>query len=419
MAGPAAAPDAALAGALAALRQNRPEDAQRLALRSWQESASARAAAILALLALEAGRPDDAMAWSQRACARSPDDPALAVQAARLLVMRGDFAAACDHFANALGRVPQAGKAWSEFAQAAIQCGRRDEAYAMALAATRADRSLTGALQALLDLTSDEPIEQGEAPTPPPGDRGLTSIVCCSIDDQRFAAMQRSYERALAGWPHEIVRIADATSLAEGYNRGCARALGETVIFTHDDVEILPADFGARVRRRLDACDILGVAGASRATGPAWAFAGHPYLHGCVIYPERSGYNVTVYSQVAPLAAGMRVMDGVFLAMPRQVALAVGWDATTCDGFHGYDVDFSLRAAQRGFRLAAASDLGIVHHSLGDFGAAWRAAAIRLAERHPELRGERGSETGFLSRHVADARRALAVVDRWAQAGGC
>ena len=414
-----AAPDAALAGAIAALRENRSEDAQRLALRSWQENAPARAAAILAVLALEANRLDDAMAWNQRACARSPDDPALQVQAARLLVMHGDFAAACDQFANVLGRVPHAGKAWSEFARAAIACGRWDEAYAMALAATRADRSLTGALQALLDLTSDEPVEPAPAATAPPGDCGLTSIVCCSVDDRRFAAMQRSYARALAGWPHEIVRIADATSLAEGYNRGCARALGETVIFTHDDVEILPADFGARLRRRLDACDILGIAGASRATGPVWLYAGHPHLHGCVIYPERSGYNVTVYSQVAPLAAGMQVMDGVFLAMRRQVALAVGWDATTCDGFHGYDVDFSLRAAQRGFRLAVASDLGVVHHSLGDFGAAWRAAAIRLAERHPELRGERGSETGFLSRHVADARRALAVVDRWAQAGGC
>ena len=411
------APDNALDAAIAAFRERRLEDAKKLALASWEEDAPPRAAAILALLASEAGILDEAIAWNERACARSPGDPALEVQAARLLVMRGDFDAACDRFAGVLRRVPQAGKPWNEYAMAALACGRRDEAIEMAIAATRDNRSLAGALQALLDLLPDQPIECADPVTGAPDVSTSVSVVCCSVDDQRFQAMKRSYERALADWPHEIIRIADATSLAEGYTRGCAQARGENVIFTHDDVEVLPADFGVRVRRRLAECDILGIAGASRATGPAWPFAGRPYLHGCVIYPQDGGYNVTVYSQVAPIARGLRVLDGVFLAMPRAVALAVGWDAATCDGFHGYDVDFTLRAAQRGFRLAVASDLGIVHQSYGDFDQAWQAAATRLMDRHPELRGERGKETGFIARKVADARCALALVDRWAMAG--
>lgn len=411
-------PGTGLEAAIAALREKRLDDAKKLALESWQKDAQPRAAAILALLASESGSLDEAISWNERACARSPDDPALEVQAARLLVMRGDFDAACDRFAGVLRRVPQAGRPWSEFAMAAVACRRQDEAIAMAVAATRDNRSLAGALQALLDLLPDQPIECAAPSARSPDVSTSVSVVCCSVDDQRFRAMERSYERALADWPHEIIRISDATSLAEGYTRGCARARGETLMFTHDDVDVLPADFGVRVRRRLLECDILGIAGASRATGPAWAFAGRPHLHGCVIYPQDGGYNVTVYSQVAPLALGMRVLDGVFLAMPREVALAVGWDATTCDGFHGYDVDFTLRAAQQGFRLAVASDLGIVHQSYGDFDQAWQAAAMRLMDRHPELRGERGKETGFIARKVADARCALALVDRWAMAGG-
>jgi hypothetical protein len=411
------ATDPVLASAIAALRENRRDDAMRLALQCWQQSAQPRAAAMLALLESEAGRLDEAIAWNDRACERSPDDPAIETQAARLLVLRGDLGAACDRFAKVLLRVPHAGKPWIDFAQAALACGRENQAYAMALAATRADRSLAGALQALLDLLPCAPVEprpdSGQEPDAP----GLISVITCSIDDGRYAAMKQSYERALAGWPHEFIRIADAKSLAGGYTRGCAEARGATVIFTHDDVEILPADFDRRLRLGLGECDILGVAGASRATGPGWAFAGRPHLHGCVIYPEQSGYNVTVYSQVAPLATGMRVLDGVFLAMPREVAMAVGWDAATCDGFHGYDVDFTLRAAQRGLRLAVASDLGVVHQSWGRFDEAWRAAAMRLIERHPELRGERGKDTGCLSRVVPDARSALALIDRWALAG--
>jgi GT2 family glycosyltransferase len=229
--------------------------------------------------------------------------------------------------------------------------------------------------------------------------------------------MAGSYGRALAGWQYEIVRIADAKSLAEGYTRGVTRATGEIVVFTHDDVEILASDFGDRLIRRLDECDILGIAGAMRATGPAWPFAGWPYLHGSVIYPDGGGYRVTAYSRTVPMAHDIRVMDGVFLAMPREIALNIGWDAEACDGFHGYDVDFTLRAAQAGLRLAVASDLGVVHRSYGSFDERWEASARKLVARHPELDGQRGKETGFVARSVPDAARAMALVDNWARMG--
>ena len=241
------------------------------------------------------------------------------------------------------------------------------------------------------------------------------SVVVCSNGDAQYAAMAASYGHALAGWPHEIVRIADAKSLAEGYTRGIVRATCEIVVFTHDDVEILAADFGKRLVRRLGERDVPGIAGATRATGPAWAFAGWPYLHGSVIYPDGSGYRVTAYSRTVPVAHGIRVIDGVFLAMKREIAVSIGWDAETCDGFHGYDVDFTLRAAQAGLRLAVASDLSVVHRSLGGFDHRWQAAARKLSAKHPELNGVRSPDTGFVARSVPDAERAMALVDNWAR----
>jgi GT2 family glycosyltransferase len=229
--------------------------------------------------------------------------------------------------------------------------------------------------------------------------------------------MKKSCAHALAGWPYEIVRIADAASIAEGYTRGMTGARGEIVVFAHDDVEWLTADFGHRLARRLAECDVLGIAGATRANGPAWSFAGWPFLHGLVIYPAEEGYRVTVYSRTAPLARGIRVMDGVLLAMRREIALRIGWDAQTCDGFHGYDVDFTFRAAQSGLRLAVATDLGLVHRSYGSFDEQWEATARKLMARHPELNCEPSSETGFVPRTVPSARHAMALVDNWARLG--
>jgi tetratricopeptide (TPR) repeat protein len=319
--------------------------------------------------------------------------------------------------ATLLRAAPQAGTAWLEFAAAAKASGRSAEAIAICASAFDTDPTLAVALQALLNLTPDTVTAGASRSSAPLAQRRSISIVTCSHDDARYAAAAASYARALAGRRQEIVRIADAKSLAEGYSRGVARATGEIVVFTHDDVEILAGDFGDRLERRLDECDVLGIAGATRATGPAWPFAGWPYLHGSVIYPDGEGYRVTAYSRTVPIAHGIRVMDGVFLAMSREIALRIGWDVEACAGFHGYDVDFTLRAAQAGLRLAVASDLGVVHRSYGSFDERWEASARKLVARHPELDGERGAETGFVARSVPDAARAMALVDNWARIG--
>ena len=410
--------NASLAAALAAYREGRPADAGRAAEDIWRTSSDARAAGLLALLEMDAGRFDAALVWNDRARAVNPAEIRYAVQGARLAALSGDHAAAFDRLAALLRATPRAPGAWPGLVAAARASDRRAEARALCIAAFDADPRLAPALASLLDLLGDEPPHDPKLTLIPPSERRTISVIACSNDDARFAAMAASYDRALGDWPHEIVRIADARSLAEGYNRAAAIATGELFVFTHDDVEILASDFGHRLARRLADCDILGVAGATRATGPAWPFAGWPYLHGSVIYPDGAGYRVTAYSRTVPIAHGIRVMDGVFLALRREVALALGWDAETCDGFHGYDVDFTLRATAAGLRLAVASDLTVIHRSYGSFDDEWEATARKLAAKHRELNGERGKETGFVALSVPDAERALALIDNWARIGG-
>ncbi len=409
--------NASFSSALAAYRAGRPVEARRAAEEIWRGTADARAAGLLALLEIDAGRLAEALAWNDRARAANPVDLRYARQGARIAALSGDHAGAFDRLRALLREAPRTADAWSEFAAAARASGREREAIAICSHAFDADRTAALTLLALLSLVPDTPAPGPPAAPVPASERAPVSIVTCSNDDSQFADMAVSYDRALGDWPHEIVRIADATSLAEGYARGMARATGAVVVFTHDDVEILPGDFGHRLARRLGECDVLGVAGATRATGPAWPFAGWPHLHGSVIYPDDAGYRVTVYSRTVPIAHGIRVMDGVFLAMRRELATSIGWDAETCDSFHGYDVDFTLRAAQAGMRLAVASDLGVVHRSYGSFDDRWETTARKLVAKHPELNGVRGKETGFVARAVPDAAHAMALVDNWAKMG--
>jgi hypothetical protein len=74
-------------------------------------------------------------------------------------------------------------------------------------------------------------------PTPHPSKDRRLSIVICSIDNAKFSTVVAMYERLLADVPHEIIRIPDARSMSEGYNRGIDRSSGDVLIVSHDDLE--------------------------------------------------------------------------------------------------------------------------------------------------------------------------------------
>jgi tetratricopeptide (TPR) repeat protein len=405
----------AVTTALAALRAGQPQRARSVAERAWHETADARAAAILALIELDAGRVRNALDWNELARARDPANPAYELQSARLLAQLGETRSAVAQLVALVERQPRSSSAWTELASWSAQAGMAPQALRACLDALGRHPDLAPALHAMLGLLPvGAPLDRRSARTL--SDRPPISVVTCSVSDERFDRMTRSYAHACRDWPHEFVRISDAASLADGYARGLARASGDVVVFSHDDVEIIAGDFPLRVVDHLSACDILGVAGSTRAAGPAWGHAGRPHLHGCVIYPHPAGYRVGVYSHIAPIARGIRVMDGVVIALSRTIAQNVGWDPEGSVGFHGYDVDFTLRAAKMNLRLAVATDLGVVHHSMGDFGAQWRAAAARIVARHPELSAPPAADTSFIARDVATADEAMALVDRWSLA---
>jgi len=210
------------------------------------------------------------------------------------------------------------------------------------------------------------------------------SIVVCSIDAGKFARVSANYRALYADRAIEIVGIHDARSLAEGYNRGVAQARGARLILSHDDIEILSPDFAARVDRHLDVFDLVGIAGTTRLVGGKWAAAGDPHVFTLVTSPdpESGGYATMMLGGGALVVPGIQAIDGVFMAMRPKVAAAVPFDAETFDGFHLYDLDFSLRAMRAGFKLAVCRDLVLIHESTGRYDAAWEEYKRRFEAKH-------------------------------------
>lgn len=231
-----------------------------------------------------------------------------------------------------------------------------------------------------------------EAATPfaqHPVPRSRISFVICSIQPDRFDAVTARIRALFAAHDIEIVGIHDARSLCEGYNRGAGRAKGDILVFCHDDIDFVDADCAERLLKALSAADLIGVAGASKLVSGNWEHAGPPYLHGHIVH-QRPGDSAPVYyvsgMQQATIA-GVQALDGVFMACRRAVWEGLRFDADTFDGFHLYDVDFSYRAHLAGFNVAVATDLLLVHHSLGKYDPAWQRFNQRFLEKFPALTG--------------------------------
>ena len=212
----------------------------------------------------------------------------------------------------------------------------------------------------------------------------MLSIIICSIDPAKYAAVTANYAVALAGHPYEIIGIHDARSLAEAYNRGVRRARGDTLAFSHDDVEIVSPDLGSAIARATATLDVVGIVGTSKVVSAYWPNAGHPFLHGWISQPADDGkrFYVGVFGVDGPVSQHLQGLDGMFFVAGRHVVEKTPFDEATFDGFDGYDIDFSFAAHLAGFKIGTTAEIALIHGSGGKFDDEWKRYAQRFDDKY-------------------------------------
>ncbi|HEY2970305.1 MAG TPA: glycosyltransferase [Casimicrobiaceae bacterium] len=218
------------------------------------------------------------------------------------------------------------------------------------------------------------------------------SVVVVSRDDERYAAVDAQYEKAFSAWPHERIRVREASSMYDGYGRGFARSRGELVVFSHDDIRFAVPDFAARLAEAMSKADVAGIAGTTKVSGPALLWSGHPYLYGAVTHkaPQDAHYEFDLISLRGPRIEQAQGLDGVFIAARRDWVQRIGFDPEGIPGFHFYDLDFSFRAYLGGARLVIACDLALIHQSRGIVDQGWDAAQAAFRVKFPQLNSAAG-----------------------------
>jgi len=162
----------------------------------------------------------------------------------------------------------------------------------------------------------------------------------------------------------------NTTTIAKVYNKAIDFAIKENVdclVLCHDDV-IIESNLDVKIPELCDRFDMFGVAGTTQCKleKPAlWHLMGGGFgggnLHGAVAHGTQDQKSMTYFG---PYPKRTVMLDGVFLAIKKEVFTKIRFDETCPAGFHFYDLQYSMDAHKAGFKVGV-GDIMITHASPG------------------------------------------------------
>lgn len=166
------------------------------------------------------------------------------------------------------------------------------------------------------------------------------------------------------------------------------------------NVEVLSDCFYEQVIFGLSQQDVLGLAGAARWTRSHWRGDKFDLKAAGFITESDDAFRLQCLGVAGgEILGGQQVLDGVMLAINRNVLSYADFDAELIQTGWAMEEDWSHMAAQRGARLAVHRNLGVLVRSLPEMDAQTRyPGLLRLQEKYKfELFGEDSGDGMMLS----------------------
>jgi len=150
-----------------------------------------------------------------------------------------------------------------------------------------------------------------------------------------------------------------------------------TLIFCHDDVQIINNDVFSQVEQGLKTYDVLGVAGC---VNPKiiernlwhWMAGDKKNFRGIAGHPIDEASDSFYVTSFGPTPSRVAIIDGVFMAINLQKIIDSNIKFDEDFKFHHYDIDFSLQCNKSSLKIGVWPIL-INHKSPGlkDFNSSW------------------------------------------------
>lgn len=211
----------------------------------------------------------------------------------------------------------------------------------------------------------------------------MVSIIICSRSSKISKSLQENIE-ATIGAPYELVVINNSSnsySIFQAYNLGIKQSKGDYWCFIHDDLLFETENWGVALEHIFKTnpqVGLVGVAGAKVKTKmpSAWWDCPHELMVTNISHQlsdgtfenQYHGFNLQSLVEVV-------VIDGVFMAGRAHNNVVF---SNNLEGFHGYDVDISLKYKKIGFKVMVTNQVLLKHFSVGHVNKKWVEAQLKL-----------------------------------------
>lgn len=207
--------------------------------------------------------------------------------------------------------------------------------------------------------------------------RSLISVIICSINPD-LASKTIDNLTQTAGLPLEVHVIDNRHNnrpISQVYNEGAQASEAPYLLFIHEDVLIETENWGAVLTSKLKepSCGVIGFAGSTLwLPGPyAWWNVPEEY-HRCNYRHIENGQTQTCILPAGHTGDFLPVisLDGVAMAVRREVWAKFPFDEKILTGFHCYDIDFSVEISRHCTNYVN-YDIRLLHMSSGKYDQRW------------------------------------------------
>ena len=220
----------------------------------------------------------------------------------------------------------------------------------------------------------------------------MISVIVCSIKPGLLEQLKINIHKSI-GVHYELLvydNRNDRKGLCAVYNELGKKANYNILCFIHEDILFDTEEWGKILSNVFNETHIgvLGIAGSKYKSAfcSGW-YTGNKEFDCANVLHRFSDHDEKIYLSPSgnSVVGEVVCIDGVFIACKKEVWEQTLFDEENLKGFHFYDLDFSLRAAQN-FKVAVTYQIDIAHITFGgDFGNNWIATAMLYHQQNKHL----------------------------------
>lgn len=222
----------------------------------------------------------------------------------------------------------------------------------------------------------------------------MISVIICSINKD-FAEQVTVNIRKTIGVDWELLLIDNSLAndpITKVYNEAARRAQHDILCFVHEDVVFKDLDWGQTIKEMFDNDQRLGMIGVAGSKYKSKVFSGWytglNSLDCCnILHVNAKNEETLLYGNPDPSNKKQEVtsLDGVFICTKQSVWNNIRFDEKMLDGFHCYDIDFSVRASKH-YKILVTYEIHMLHLTDGgNFGNSWVDYTIRWHKAQKRL----------------------------------